>query len=88
MNTITPTMKPAGLSMETDKQEFALALKTWRLRNAYTQKQVAQMFGVSRYTIMRAEAASDITWMMAYRLFAKLSYYLQQEQNNEVHNNH
>lgn len=81
-------MKPAGLSMETDKQEFALALKTWRLRNAYTQKQVAQMFGVSRYTIMRAEAASDITWMMAYRLFAKLSHYLQQEQNNEVHNNH
>ena len=81
-------MKPAGLSMETDKQEFALALKTWRLRNAYTQKQVAQMFGVSRYTIMRAEAASDITWMMAYRLFAKLSYYLLQEQSNEVHDNH
>ena len=74
--------------METDKQEFALALKTWRLRNAYTQKQVAQMFGVSRYTIMRAEAASDITWMMAYRLFAKLSYYLHQEQYNEVHDNH
>ena len=72
-------MKPAGLKMEVDKQEFALALKTWRLRHGYLQREVAQMFGVSRYTIMKAENAQDITWMMAYRLFAKLSKYLEEE---------
>ena len=79
METIKTEMKPAGLKMEVDKQEFALALKTWRLRHGYLQREVAQMFGVSRYTIMKAENAQDITWMMAYRLFAKLSKYLEEE---------
>lgn len=79
MKTIKTEMKPAGLKMEVDKQEFALALKTWRLRHGYLQREVAQMFGVSRYTIMKAENAQDITWMMAYRLFAKLSKYLEGE---------
>ncbi|MBR3927258.1 MAG: hypothetical protein IKJ58_10910 [Akkermansia sp.] len=79
METITATMKPKGLSMEVDKQEFALALKTWRLRHGYLQREVAQMFGVSRYTIIKAENAQDITWTMAYRLFAKLSKCLEEE---------
>ena len=77
--TIQVTMEAKGLSMETDKQEFALALKTWRLRQGFTQRQVAERFGVSRYTIMRAERAGGITWMMAYRLFAKLSDELKKE---------
>ena len=79
MKTIKTEMKPVGLKMEVDKQDFALALKTWRLRHGYLQREVAQMFGVSRYTIMKAENAQDITWMMAYRLFAKLSKYLEEE---------
>lgn len=77
--TISVTMEAKGVTMETDKQEFALALKTWRLRQGLTQRQVAERFGVSRYTIMRAERAGNITWMMAYRLFAKLSEELKKE---------
>lgn len=77
--TISVTMESKGISMETDKREFALALKTWRLRQGLTQRQVADRFGVSRYTIMRAERAGNITWMMAYRLFAKLSDELKKE---------
>ena len=69
----------AGLSTEIDKQEFALSLKTWRLRQALTQRQVAKMFGTSRYTIIRAENAQPITWEMAYRLFVKLSKELVKE---------
>lgn len=69
----------AGLSTEIDKQEFALSLKTWRLRQALTQRQVAKMFGTSRYTILRAENAQPITWEMAYRLFVKLSKELVKE---------
>lgn len=79
--TIQVTMEAKGISMETDKQEFALALKTWRLRQGLTQRQVAERFGVSRYTIMRAERAGAITWMMAYRLFAKLSDELRKEES-------
>ena len=75
-------MKQKGLSMEADKNEFALALKTWRLRSGLTQSQVAERWGCSRFTIMRAENARTVTWEMAYRLFAKLSNELKEEQAN------
>lgn len=81
MKPIKVTMKAKGLTMECDRQEFALALKTWRLRAALTQSAVARRWGVSRFTIMRAEAGRTITWEMAYRLFNQLSH----ELKNEVH---
>lgn len=81
MKQIKCTMKTKGLTMECDRQEFALALKTWRLRAGLTQAAVARRWGISRFTIMRAEAARQITWEMAYRLFNQLSHELE----NEVH---
>lgn len=83
MEQIKVEMKPAGLSMEVDKQEFALALKTWRLRQGLTQAQVGQRWGCSRFTVMRAELAKNVTWEMAYRLFAKLSDELRKEAKHE-----
>lgn len=83
MKQIKCTMKAKGLTMECDRQEFALALKTWRLRAGLTQAAAARRWGVSRFTIMRAEAARQITWEMAYRLFNQLSHELE----NEVHDN-
>lgn len=59
--------------MDVDRAGFALALRTWRLRKNYTQREVAKMFGCSRWTVMKAECGKEISWMMAYRLFAKLS---------------
>lgn len=79
MEQLKTTMKPAGLSMEVDKNEFALALKTWRLRQGLTQSQVGERWGCSRFTIMHAESAKNLTWEMAYRLFAKLSKELTNE---------
>jgi len=73
MEKIEVKMKQDGLQMDVDKESFALALKTWRLRQGLTQQQVAQKWGVSRFTIIRAETAKNLTWMMAYRLFAKLA---------------
>lgn len=72
-------MTPKGLDMEVDKEQFALALKTWRLRQGLTQKQVGEQWGCSRYTILRAEKAKNLTWEMAYRLFAKLANELRKE---------
>lgn len=80
-------MKPNGLQMDVDKEEFALALKTWRLRAGLTQKEVGQRWGCSRFTIMRAERAKSVTWEMAYRLFAKLANELRKEAEDEVHDN-
>lgn len=75
-------MKQQGLTMEVDKNEFALALKTWRLRQGLLQREVAEKFGCSRYTIMKAENAKTVTWEMAYRLFAKLAAELKKEVDN------
>lgn len=79
MEQIKCTMKAKGLRMECDRNEFALALKTWRLRSALTQSEAGKVFGVSRYTIMRAEAGKQLTWEMAYKLFARLSDQLVKE---------
>lgn len=65
--------------MDVNKQDFALALKTWRLRSGLTQSQVGERWGCSRFTIMRAESGKDITWEMAYKLFAKLAAELERE---------
>lgn len=73
-------MKRRGLRMETNREEFALELKTWRLRMNLTQAQAGARFGVSRYTIIRAERAQELSWEMAYRLFALLSKELKDEE--------
>lgn len=79
MKKIEVKMEPNGLEMDVNRQDFALALKTWRLRRGLTQKQVGDAWGVSRWTIMRAESARDVTWETAYRLFARLSQELRKE---------
>lgn len=72
-------MEQRGVEADCDRNEFALALKTWRLRHGLTQKQVGDRWGCSRYTIMRAELGRDITWEHIYKLFSKLSWELRQE---------
>lgn len=84
MKQIKVDAKPKGLEMEIDRQQFALALKTWRLRAGFTQIELAERWHTSRYTILRAERAHSIGWMSAYRLFAKLAKELEAE-NHEVY---
>lgn len=79
MEEIKVEMKREGLKVDIDKQAFGLALKTWRLRQGMTQKQVGERWGCSRWTIIRAEAARNVTWEMAYKLFAKLAKELEDE---------
>lgn len=85
MKQIKVDAKPKGLEMEIDRQQFALALKTWRLRAGFTQSELAERWNTSRYTILRAERAHSIGWMSAYRLFAKLAKELEAE-SHEIHN--
>lgn len=82
MDIIKADMKPVGISMQTDRQQFALALKTWRLRKGLLQREVAERWGTSRYTIIRAERAGNISWQQAYKLFAHLSEELRKEAEN------
>ena len=79
MKKIKVTFKQKGLTMETDKEQFAMALKTWRLRQGLTQKQLGERWGCSRYTILRAESANNLSWETAYKMFARLSEELRKE---------
>lgn len=79
MKKIELKMERKGLEMDVDKQEFAMALKTWRLRQGLTQEELGKRWGCSRFTIIRAERAKDVTWEMAYRLFARLAIELENE---------
>lgn len=82
MKKIEVKMERKGLEVDIDKEAFALALKTWRLRNDLTQRQAGERMGCSRYTIIRAESARNITWEQAYKLFARLSEELRKEGEN------
>lgn len=79
MEEIKVEMKVKGLEVEMDKEAFAMALKTWRLRQGLTQRQVGEKWNCSRFTIMRAESAKNVTWEMAYKLFARLAEELKKE---------
>lgn len=79
MDKITSTWKRDGLSVDTDRADFALSLKTYRLRRGLTQAQLAEEWNTSRYTILRAEGAKPISWEVAYKLFAKLARALEEE---------
>lgn len=83
MEKIVAEMKPQGVTMDVDRQQFALALKTWRLRANLTQREVGEMWNTSRYTIMKAEKANPISWEQAYKLFARLSEELRKEVSHE-----
>lgn len=79
MKKIEVKFEQKGLEIDINKIDFAMALKTWRLRQGLTQKQVGDMWGCSRYTILRAESGKNLTWEMAYKLFAKLAQELRKE---------
>lgn len=79
MEEIKLTIKQAGLNMETDTQKFAMALKTWRIRQGLTQQQLADRWGCSRYTIINVERAKSVSWVTTYKLFNWLAEELRKE---------
>lgn len=84
MKEITVRMTPIkGVAMECDREQFALALKTWRIRNGLTQKEAGARLGVSRWTIIAAEKSRTITWETTYKLFAGLSKELEDERDRK-----
>lgn len=69
------TVKPKrkGLTLEIDREAFAMELKTWRISQGLTQRELAKRWQLSRYTLLRVEKAQAVSWMTAYRLWSKLS---------------
>ena len=80
---LQPIMQRDGLTMTADKEQMAMSLKTYRLRQGLTQKQLGERWGCSRYTIMRLETCKNVTWEQVYKVFNRLSEALLQEQKNQ-----
>ena len=70
---LTPALKRAGLTLTADRADVSIAIKTYRLRQDLTQEQLADKWNISRYTIMRLEAARPVSWEMTYKVWARLS---------------
>lgn len=70
---LTPALKRAGLTLTADRADVSIAIKTYRLRQDLTQEQLAEKWNISRYTIMRLEAARPVSWEMTYKVWARLS---------------
>lgn len=69
-----------ALRYDISRNEFALTLKGWRLRNNLTQTEAgARLGGVSRFTIIRAETAKLLSWESIYKLFTRLCDELEKE---------
>lgn len=76
------TIKPDVYQLEGDAMDRALLaeqLYKWRIRQGLSQHQLAEQWGISRYTLMRAEKARYIAWPMLYRLSARLTESLTNE---------
>lgn len=70
MKELVVTLKQEGTDLIANREDFAVAVKTWRIRHGMTQKELAAAAGISRYTIMRVENASNETsWITMYKLF-------------------
>lgn len=79
-----PDARRNGLAVDIDRQEFALSLKTWRLRAGLTQAQAAHRWGTNRWLIIKAENGQPMSWENAYRLFNWLSQELRKEATGQT----
>lgn len=61
------------------RQEIGLELSKFRIRNGLTQAQLAQRWGMSRYSIIRAEKGKAVSWRFTYAIAAKLFQELRKE---------
>ena len=80
------TVKPEkrGLTIQINKERFALALKTYRLRNGLTQEQLAKKWKMSRWSILRVEKCHEISWEQAYIIYNLLMDELQKESGKYI----
>lgn len=67
---LTIRLERQGTDLVTNREDFAIAVKTWRVRHGMTQRELAKASGLSRFTIMRVERASrETSWITVYKLF-------------------
>lgn len=65
-------------------KRLAIELKAWRLRKGYTQSEVGDILGYSRYTIMRAEKGTPpLPLSTQYVISVRLATEIRKEAGHE-----
>lgn len=83
MYKIKVTMMRQGVKMTSNREDVALAVKTYRLRSGETQAGLGKRWGMSRWSVMKIEAGKPVSWELAYKAFARLSEDLEKEKRKE-----
>lgn len=66
-------------SLGIEREKLGLELAKWRVRQGMTQRQLAEKWGMSRYSILRAENGKSVGWQFVYAISAKLAAELRKE---------
>lgn len=72
-------IKRNGSKIEIDRNDLAAELKLFRYRHRYTQQKLAEQWGVSRWSIMRAEAAGEIGVGLLIAIYSRLAQSMREE---------
>lgn len=73
-------MKKLSIISTEARETLARELKMWRIRQGFSQSQVAKMFKTSKYTVLRCEHdANDVSEESAYKIYAHLTRQLRME---------
>lgn len=61
------------------RQEIGLEVAKFRIRKGLTQAQLGERWGMSRYSIIRAEKGKFVSWKFTYAIASKLTQELRKE---------
>lgn len=76
-------IKRRGTELEIDRQEVGVELAKWRIRQGLTQQQLGEKWGMSRFSIIRAEKGKNVSWEFAYKIWSKLLQEMRKEAGND-----
>lgn len=66
-------------SLGVNRENLGFELAKWRIRQGLTQAQLAERWGMSRYSILRAEKGKSVGWRFVYGIAARLARELRTE---------
>lgn len=72
-------VKRKGTKIEIDREQLAAELFMYRHKAQLTQQELADMWQVSRYSIMRAEKGDYISMGLLFTIYANLTEALRKE---------
>lgn len=72
-------IKRKGNKIEIDRNDLAFELKLYRCKNGLSQEELAKSWGVSRWSIMRTEAAKEVSTGLSLLIYSRLSEELRKE---------